>query len=182
VWKRFTIPSASARCGLCKRAEAARSVETDVKRPTALWPANCSDRRCKCSGPTALNCLGSPFQIVRNLFRTRRLDQSTAPTGKCPETRGLQGVRTRPWQCRRPGAPRTGRIAIKPYLTCSDCDSAQFQSHSSAHTRECAHASLWTAQAARWTGRANSAPRGNASCVTSRCYAESVSDVPARSF
>src|SRR6516165_768619 len=30
----------------------------------------------------------------------------------------------------------------------------------SAHTRECAHASLWTARAARRTGRANSAPRG----------------------
>ena len=36
VWKRFTMPSASVRCGLCKRAEATRSVETDVKRPTAL--------------------------------------------------------------------------------------------------------------------------------------------------
>src|SRR5262245_18270989 len=65
---------------------------------------------------------------------------STAPAGKCPETRGLQGVRTRPWRCRRPVAPRTGRIALKPYLTCSDCDSAQFQSHS----RECAHTRVRT--------------------------------------
>ena len=33
--------------------------------------------------------------------------------------------------------PRTGRIALKPYLTRSDCDSAQFHQKGSAHTRAC---------------------------------------------
>ena len=33
--------------------------------------------------------------------------------------------------------PRTGRIALKPYLTPSDCDSAQFHQKGSAHTRAC---------------------------------------------
>src|SRR5262249_56143706 len=84
---------------------------------------------------------------------------SMAPAGKCPETRGLQGARTRPSRRRWPVAPRTGRIALKPILHVQNVTRRSFNHiQGSAHTRECAHASLWIARAARWTGTANSAP------------------------
>ena len=40
------------RCGVAFASQrgAATSVETDARAPTALWPANCSGRHCKCSG------------------------------------------------------------------------------------------------------------------------------------
>jgi hypothetical protein len=96
--------------------------------------------------------------------------------------RGIEGLMSL-WK-RAHGAQRGfGATRWKRFTMPSATDWRSFNHiQGSAHTRECAHASLSTAQAARWTGRANSAPRGNASCVTSRCYAESVSDVPARSF
>src|SRR5262249_11828853 len=83
-----------------------------------------------------------------------------------PETRGLQGARTRPWRCRRPVAPRTGRIALKPYLTRSDFDSAQFhqkgvRTHESAHTRACG-------QRRPLAGQGPTARRGNLSVTCLR--------------
>ena len=78
----------------------------------------------------------------------------TGSMAPAPETRGLQGARTRPWRRRRPVAPRTGRIALKPYLTPSDCDSAQFHQKGSAHTRACGQRKLLAGQAGPTARRA----------------------------
>src|SRR5262249_39645664 len=84
---------------------------------------------------------------------------STAPAGKCPKTRGLQGARTRPWRCRRPVAPRTGRIALKPILhvqvvTRRGFNHIQERTHERARTRAGGQRKLLAGQAGPTARRA----------------------------